>query len=193
MNLNQLLGELSERNVNLWSEGEQLKIRAPQGVLTSKLRDLLAEHKEALLLLLRQNNNNPRATSIPPIPISQANSSPLSVEQERLWAIAQLIPNRAVHNITQAVRLQGELNIQVLQSSLNEIVRRHAALRTNFTIVAGSPVQMVAPNLNVDLAVVDVRGLNPTEQTAAIQELVEKEAQQPFDLDREPLFEFKLS
>ena len=56
MKLNELLSELSKQGVKLWADGDQLRIRAPKGVLTSKLRDSLVECKAELLLLLRRSS-----------------------------------------------------------------------------------------------------------------------------------------
>src|SRR5262249_6582940 len=53
---------------------------------------------------------------------------PLSFAQQRLWFIDQLEPGNAVYNIPAAVRLEGRLNLEALERSVNEIVRRHEAL-----------------------------------------------------------------
>jgi len=52
MNLNELLAELSQKGVQLWADGDQLRLRASKGVLTPELRTMLMEQKSQLLLLL---------------------------------------------------------------------------------------------------------------------------------------------
>jgi NRPS condensation-like uncharacterized protein len=47
-----------------------------------------------------------------------------------------------------AVHLQGRINIEILERSLNEIVHRHEILRTNFKEVEENPVQVIAPRCN---------------------------------------------
>jgi len=42
-----------------------------------------------------------------------------------------------------ALLLQGSLNVAALEQSINEIVRRHEALRTCFPVVEGRPVQKI--------------------------------------------------
>ena len=49
MILTELLADLSGRGVQLWAESDNLRIRAPKGVLTEPLRDLLAARKEEIL------------------------------------------------------------------------------------------------------------------------------------------------
>ena len=43
-----------------------------------------------------------------------------------------------------AVRLKGELHVDALRRTLNEVVRRHEALRTTFVAVNGEPVQVIS-------------------------------------------------
>src|SRR6185503_4846945 len=84
------------------------------------------------------------AVSLPPITATvHAESSPLSFAQERLWFIDQLEPESAAYNIPGGVQLTGALQISVLEQSLNEIVRRHEALRTSFVGAAGQPGQRI--------------------------------------------------
>lgn len=69
---------------------------------------------------------------------------PLSFSQQRLWFLEQLVPGSAAYNVPTAVRIHGPLDLGVWRRSCDEIVRRHAALRTTFAEVGGRPVQRVA-------------------------------------------------
>ena len=57
---------------------------------------------------------------------------PLSFGQLRLWFLDRLEPGSAAYNVPNAVRLNGRLDVEALERSLNEIVRRHEVLRTRF-------------------------------------------------------------
>ena len=57
-------------------------------------------------------------------------SAPLSFAQQRLWFIEQMFPGQSVYNVPAVLRLTGKLNVEALRQSLQEIVRRHGALRT---------------------------------------------------------------
>ncbi len=82
--------------------------------------------------------------SLPPITRAlRAETLPLSFAQERLWFIDQLEPESVGYNIPGGVQLSGSLQISALEQSVNEIVRRHEALRTSFVDVAGQPVQRI--------------------------------------------------
>ena len=86
-----------------------------------------------------------------------------------------------------AVRLRGELDIDVLVMSLNEIIRRHEILRTTFTANDGEPEQIIAPSLELDLRRIDLQAVPGGEREQQIQRCLEADAQQTFDLLSGPL------
>ncbi|HEX6716237.1 MAG TPA: amino acid adenylation domain-containing protein, partial [Pyrinomonadaceae bacterium] len=112
---------------------------------------------------------------------------PLSFAQERLWFWEQLHPGTPTYNLTSAFRLDGDLNVPVLEQCLNEIMRRHEILRTSYSALEGHPVQIVAPHSFVSLNVTDLSGLSESEQDLEVQELAGEEALRPFDLTKSPL------
>ncbi|MBG1270577.1 non-ribosomal peptide synthetase, partial [Nostoc sp. WHI] len=133
------------------------------------------------------------AINIPPIePISRDQVISLSFAQQRLWFLDQLEPNSASHNIPGAVRLEGQLNVAALEQSLSEIVRRHEALRTNFSIQDGQAIQIIHPPGDWQLTLIDWQHLPVSEQENQTQELAINEAQRPFDLATEPLLRVSL-
>jgi len=119
--------------------------------------------------------------------ISRDGDLPLSFAQQRLWFIDQLDPGNSVYNFPVAVRLKGSLNLPALEQSLNEIVRRHEALRTTFSVVDGRPAQVIAARLDIELPIVDLEDLAAIEREDEVQRLVVEEARRPFDLSRGPL------
>jgi amino acid adenylation domain-containing protein len=121
------------------------------------------------------------------VPVPRYGELPLSFAQQRLWFIDQLEPGSSVYNFPAAVRLKGPLNVVALTQSLNEIVRRHEALRTTFAVVDGRPVQVIAPTLTIKLPIVDLRELSETERETEVRRLATKEAQRSFDLAEGPL------
>ncbi|HLF24968.1 MAG TPA: amino acid adenylation domain-containing protein [Anaerolineae bacterium] len=112
---------------------------------------------------------------------------PLSFAQERMWFLHQLEPDSPLYNIAGTIQFQGSLNIPALEHSLNEIVRRHEALRTAFPAVEGLPRQVIAPDLIVPLPIVDLSSLTHVEQQVEVQRWSVAEARRPFDLTHVPL------
>src|SRR2546429_1293221 len=120
-------------------------------------------------------------------PILRPAVLPLSFAQQRLWFLDQWEPNSPLYNVPLAMRLNGSLQLTVLEQSLNEIIRRHETLRTTFATVEGQPVQVIAPSLSLELLTVDLSAVALLEQESEVQRLTSDEAQRPFDLTRGPL------
>src|SRR6478752_10395607 len=81
---------------------------------------------------------------------------PLSFAQQRLWLLDQFEPGSPFYNLPYPVRLQGKLNIAVLESSLNRVAQRHESLRTTFHEENGGPVQRISEHLELKIAVTDL-------------------------------------
>lgn len=192
MNLNHFLAELAEQNVKLWVEADQLRIRAPKGVLTPQLRDLLTVHKAELILLLSQSDIRANNTEIPLVNVSREQNLPVSFAQERLWFLSQLEPNNPSYNEPVALRLIGFLNIVALEQSLNQIIQRHEVLRTNFVTVDGQPVQVMNNSRTVKVPIVDITTRPESEKAISCQQLIMSVVQQPFDLANDPLIQVTL-
>jgi amino acid adenylation domain-containing protein/non-ribosomal peptide synthase protein (TIGR01720 family) len=129
----------------------------------------------------------------PPIePVSRDEELPLSFAQQRLWFLEQLEPGTPFYNLPSAVRLTGPLNVAALEQSLNEIVWRHEALRTTFDTVSGRAVQVIAPEMIVDLPMVDLTDLPASEREDEVLHLAAEEARKPFDLGEGPLLRVRL-
>lgn len=88
-----------------------------------------------------------------------------------------------------ARRFRGPLDAGILGRTLDEIVRRHGALRTTFALRDGRPVQVVHPHRPLKVPTIDLSGLGPTEREAEVERLVSEAGRRPFDLVAGPLFE----
>jgi amino acid adenylation domain-containing protein len=129
---------------------------------------------------------------LPPVTAVGGNDLPLSFAQERLWFFDRLEPGNSVYNIPFALRLTGALDVDALQRSLGEIVRRHEALRTSFVEVQGVAVQRIHPPEEVPLPVDDLRDVAEGEAQAEVRRRVEAWTLLPYDLARDPLFRVRL-
>ena len=117
---------------------------------------------------------------------------PLSFGQERLWFLDQLMPGTPLFNLNQAHRFSMSLVPQVLERSLNEVVRRHEILRTTFHVLGGEPVQAVARESRIRLPVIDLSTFPEHLREKEASRLATEEARLPFDLARGPLLRTKL-
>ncbi|MBE9103653.1 amino acid adenylation domain-containing protein, partial [Nostoc cf. edaphicum LEGE 07299] len=117
---------------------------------------------------------------------------PLSFAQQRLWFLAQLEPNSPFYNMPAAVRLKGQLNVEALQQSFNQIINRHGALRTNFQTLEGQAIAVIHEVMSLTLSVFDISELPLNQQEAEVKKQTSQEAQKPFDLNGDLLLRVKL-
>ncbi|MCA2506478.1 MAG: AMP-binding protein, partial [Microcystis sp. M54BS1] len=112
---------------------------------------------------------------------------PLSYAQQRLWFLDQLEPNSPFYNISLALHLAGNLQVDVLEKSLQEIIQRHESLRTNFATVEGNPVQVIKPESNWQLTLVNGNDSPKYREEQEIKKWLEIHSHQPFDLANDSL------
>src|SRR5829696_150520 len=117
---------------------------------------------------------------------------PTSFAQLRLWFVHQLEPGSPSYNVTTALRLRGNLDRGALEQSLATVIERHEALRTTFRLINDEPVQVVAPQLQVQLPLADRTEVPAEDQESEVQRLVQVQARLPFDLQRGPLLRAQL-
>lgn len=147
-------------------------------------------------------NQDEQLPDEPPITVrTKSGDLPLSFAQQRLWFLEQLDPDRCAYNMPAVLRIQGPLDRAALQASLDEIIRRHEALRTVFPSRQGQPYQRILPAGQCPLAVVDLTDeasdqpssdQPSNDQRRQIGRYAKAEETTPFDLEAGPLIRGKL-
>ncbi|NCQ67933.1 MAG: amino acid adenylation domain-containing protein [Microcystis aeruginosa W13-15] len=112
---------------------------------------------------------------------------PLSYAQQRLWFLDQLEPNSSFYNVPLALHLAGDLQADILEKSLQEIIQRHESLRTNFATIEGNPVQVIKPESNWQLTLVNGKDSPKYREEQEIKKWLEIHSHQPFDLANDSL------
>ena len=113
---------------------------------------------------------------------------PLSFAQQRLWFLDQFEIERSLYNIPLAMKLIGNLDLVVLKSCIEEIIRRHESLRTTFKLVGDQPYQVISSDTEFNLQVVELNDTSEDDLEEAIAGYLIAEARKPFDLEHGPLF-----
>ena len=134
------------------------------------------------LAITRSVRTEPAPPTLPLRPVSRTNALPLSFAQQRLWFLDQFEPHHSFYNISQTVRLQGQLNTAALCQALNLLVARHETLRTTFIVGDREPVQVIAEHHPLELPVIDLQIWPEAQREAEALRLATAEAQCPFDL-----------
>ena len=159
--------------------------------LLKRLENLSPEKRELVLQKLKQQqsqsakNNGQQKPSL--IPVSREQNLPLSFAQTRLWFIAQLIPENNPYHVPIFWQLKGVLNQQALEQAIAEIINRHEILRTNFSVVNESPIQVINPTYKLTIPVIDISGLTEEIKLQQAEQLAIEELQKPFDLETDSL------
>ena len=120
-------------------------------------------------------------------------ASPLSFSQQRFWFLDRLRPGNPLYNLQVVVRLEGNLDVDVLGRALAEIVRRHEPLRTVYPDRDGEPFQEVLPAAAVPgLIRVSLGGLPAEARERALDAAIHAGVEASFDLRRGPVCRFLL-
>lgn len=158
------------------------------------LRQLFEAPSVAELARIIDTESGGEASQLPElVAFDDGKPAPLSYDQQRLWYLDQLEPNQAVYNMPMALRLSGDLDVDTLRRAINEIVRRHEALRT--TLVSGEdgvPVQQVAGMLEFELPLESLDVSADEDTTSAARRSLEIASEKPFDLATGPLIRVRL-
>ena len=131
---------------------------------------------------------------VPPIqPTPRDGPVRASFAQEPFWFVQQMSPSATILNMHGALPLTGELDLDALRGTINEIRRRHESLRTTFSMTeAGELMQVIEPYADIELAVEDLGHLPEQERRAQMQNLSRQYAAEPFDLEKKPPLRVKL-
>ena len=119
--------------------------------------------------------------------VSRDGDLPLSFAQQRMWFFEELSNGASAFNIALGVRLTGSLNVEALEQTFSEIVRRHESLRTVFVAVNAEPVQLIQPPGKFVLPLVDLSSLAREQAEPQAARLAQEETLRVFDLGKGPL------
>lgn len=114
-------------------------------------------------------------------------TAPATAAQRRLWLAAQLLGDPAAYNEIQSVRLRGTLDVTALSAALDDLLARHAGLRTVFRAggADGLLQQIVRARARATLEVTDARG---RDADTVIADALREESGRARDLAEGPLF-----
>lgn len=118
----------------------------------------------------------------------------LSPQQKHLWSLQQ---NSFAYRTQCAIRLEGQINAELLKVALQKVVNRHEILRTSFQRPPGIkfPIQVIGESSTIFWQDIDLIGLSDEEHLAKSEALFEAEKHFVFNLQAAQLrlFLLKLS
>lgn len=155
--------------------------------LARRFAALSAPERQALQVRMREQG---LAFELLPIPPRENASLPVqaSFSQQRLWSLWQLDPQSSAYNQPALLSVSGALDIPRLTQSLQALVQRHEALRTNFCQDEQLVLQVIHPQRAFTLQQQDLRGSSQSLRDQLTSELTT----QPFDLEHDLLLRASL-
>lgn len=145
------------------------------------------EKRELLARLLKQKLESQEASGASE---DGPREFPLSAGQQGLWYAYRRDPAMTAYNVHLPTRVRSPINLEAMEQAIEELVRRHAALRTQFSESSSThqPIQRVQPSLPPEFRIIDMPGMADSQ----LRELVLQEIARPFDLTSGPLLRLAL-
>lgn len=107
----------------------------------------------------------------------------MSSIQKRIYFVCQLNPNGITYNIPQTFLLKGNLQIERVRTTLQEMMNRHEILRTEFLLKDGEFIQSIRDSVEADFEY--------EENFVTSEKELEKNFVRPFNLNHAPLLRMK--
>src|SRR6476646_2178273 len=117
---------------------------------------------------------------------------PLSFAQERLWFLTQIEGGSKAYQNLHGLQLRGELDRAALRRALNQIVARHEALRTVFTLVDDKPSQRIVDKRDSQFQLIEHDLRECAGAAAELERLIAEETGTSIDLEAGPLIRGRL-
>jgi natural product biosynthesis luciferase-like monooxygenase protein len=113
---------------------------------------------------------------------------PLSYGQRALWFLQQMYPENVAYNVFVAARIISCADGPGLQDAFGVLASRHGALRTNFVVRSGEPMQQVCSQPDLDFQEFDARDCTEAETI----EQMSVETHRSFNLERDRLLRVRV-
>ncbi|QJB38091.1 amino acid adenylation domain-containing protein [Chitinophaga oryzae] len=156
------------------------------------LKELFSHNTvRSLARLLENNFHSDEDVSIPRMP--EQESYPASYSQRRFWALCQLAESATAYNMSDALFLEGHLDLAALQQALHWEIQRHESLRTVFgQDDAGDVRQYILPaeEATCPIAYMDIS--HHPDPDAVLRRLYETDQATLFDLTAELLIRIRV-
>jgi non-ribosomal peptide synthetase component F/thioesterase domain-containing protein len=119
-------------------------------------------------------------------PETEGCAMPASVAQRRFWTLEQFSPGNPALHMRACVRLNGSLQLDALEKSLQALIDRHETLRTTFDQGEDELYQLIAPSREMLLPVTSLEQIPEADRDVKLHSAIREEAATPFDLARGP-------
>src|SRR5947209_8029833 len=118
---------------------------------------------------------------------------PLTMLQSGMFFHSEYSPESAIYHDIFSFHLRARLDLEALRTAIQQLVTRHAVLRTSFDFTNFSrPMQLVHQAVALPFQVEDLRHLSSAEQEGVLSAWIEAEKGRGFEWTQAPLVRFQI-
>ena len=146
MDIKKLIGELRDKGISLWSEDRALKYKAPKGIMTDEIRDVLKNNKLGIIEYLNnkqvtfERNNAGRYNRFPLTDIQNS----YVIGRNNLYELGGV----ACHGYLE-VEFDEVIDPKGLEAAWNKVIQKHDMLRAVVYDVGYQLVQETVPYVSI--------------------------------------------
>ncbi|WP_458461932.1 amino acid adenylation domain-containing protein [Paenibacillus sp.] len=122
------------------------------------------------------------------VPVPLRDTYPASSIQQRMYIVQQMENAGVSYNMPFLLKLNGKLDLNALEKSMQMLVHRHEALRTSFELRHGELRQRIHRPDEVSLTPLCLEEVSLTDTEESAIQLFAEQFIQPFNLGEAPLF-----
>lgn len=173
-----IVSAMDRKGVKLSLENDQLRYRAPKGLLTTQDGEVLRRYKSEIVEFLRKSAALMERPALKP----RAASDFVPLARNQKWWRSVLHPQGMAGRIrfseirlcAAAIRLIGELDIESIRQAMTALFRRHESLRTEI-VTDGENLGMRAQAAGAyDLEIMDLTAMEPAAAECEARSLVDE-------------------
>ena len=133
---------------------------------------------------------------IPLVASPEQRQAPVTVMQERVRFVEELLPDTVVYTVPSAHRLRGPLDVVKFHEALHTMVQRQSSLRTTVirdpTASGAGYIQSVQDTVRIDLPLIDLSDMPAVEREPELMRRMQIVIDNPIPLDQAPLMRTQL-
>ncbi len=153
-----------------------LKNPTPEGIIN--FIDEVLRTKQESLIQSNELTIKPRGLTSP---------VQLSPQQERLWFLHELEPDKPLYNIVHVLRLEGEYDNSILTESLKSFFKRHELFRAYINSDSDTPELAFVKEAAIPVEIVDYNGKDIDEAGKSYNQFLKNESVKPADFTQYPI------
>ncbi len=175
--MSNIITKLRKLKIRLILINGELRINAPEGVLTEDIVEEIRKKKDFLKQYLTTVHSGNNYQSL--VKFAQKEGYKLSSSQKRLYFLYEMDSSSLAYNMPYALKLDGQLDKEKLVKVFEKLISRHESLRTSFELFNHEPLQKVIGNISFV-----IENLQPGETSlmSSVNAFI-----RPFNLKKAPL------